>query len=545
LFDRNEWGSDIFGNTMPSPTDMAAWNQVWNNSGQMFKEAFGHAKTIGVKTCLGTELTMGLEPSGPEVGYDWARVMPQEVQDRVADPYDAATVKSVYKAVFDRIMKTHDLDYYWLWSWEIWSYWGVDNQQITAFKNDINRAQEALAELGNPFQIAHAGWILGTGDDPAEFEDTLPPEAPFCGLWDEAQGFESLSAGRVKWPATWMEEDWGLGQPQIEANRVWRDVKAAWDKNCDGMIAKHWRTKALIANANALREILWCYGPTGSPLSKGYPSNEDTFIDDVYLTWATQQFGPEAAQAIADILSAEDTKGTADQAALPSIMSWEGPPGTISRNSANWSSEQGKYTFVDNLVAQRGNIVGTGNQARYEYLLDCMESYKLMAEYGCVRDDYLNAISGSNWSTALTHRRAMARLFEQFQTMFTERIANVTDLGAIIHHELVNWYQLVEMATDSTLEYGLGGPIPSDAYPTSSYLGSAFVKVVPALTQVNDGEALTLKVLIMDTPTSATLYYRPLGGSSYTDIALTNVARNVYEVTIPAQSDDFEYYICL
>jgi hypothetical protein len=70
LFDRNEWGSDIFGNTMPSPTDMAAWNQVWNRSGQMLKEAFGHAKYIGVKTCLGTELTMGLEPSGPEVGYD-------------------------------------------------------------------------------------------------------------------------------------------------------------------------------------------------------------------------------------------------------------------------------------------------------------------------------------------------------------------------------------------------------------------------------------------------------------------------------------------
>ena len=540
LFDRNEWGSDIFGNTMPSPTDMAAWNQVWNNSGQMLKEAFGHAKTIGVKTCLGTELTMGLEPEGPEVGYDWARVMPQEVQDRVADPYDAATVRSVYKAVFDRIMKTHDLDYYWLWSWEVWSLWGVDNGQISAFKDDMNRAQEALAELGNPFQICHAGWKLGTVDNPDEFDTTFPYEAPFCGLWDAAEGFEYLHADRVKWPATWLEEDWGLGQPQLEGSRVYVDVKAAWDKSCDGMIAKHWRTKSLLANAVCMKDILWCYGPTGTPISKGVPSNQASWLDAVYLDWATRHFGPEAASSIANIISPIDNAG---EGAIPGILEWEGPPGAIKRNSASWSTEQSKYTFVDDLVALRPSIVGTGNLARYDYLLDCMESYKRMAEYGCVRDDYLNAISGSNWSTALTHRRAMARLFEQFQTMFIERTVNATDLGAIIHHELVNWYQLVEMATDSTLEYGLGGPIPSDAYPTSSYLGSAFVKVVPALTQVNDGEALTLKVLIMDTPTSATLYYRPLGGSSYTDIALTNVARNVYEVTIPAQSDDFEYYI--
>jgi hypothetical protein len=57
LFDRNEWGSDVFGTTMPAPGNMSAWIQVHNNTGQMLKDAFGHAKTIGVKTCLGTELT--------------------------------------------------------------------------------------------------------------------------------------------------------------------------------------------------------------------------------------------------------------------------------------------------------------------------------------------------------------------------------------------------------------------------------------------------------------------------------------------------------
>ena len=148
---------------------------------------------------------------------------------------------------------------------------------------------------------------------------------------------------------------------------------------------------------------------------------------------------------------------------MPSILEWEGPPGAIVPNSANWSSYQSNFTFVDDLVALRPQIVGAGNQGRYEYLLDTQESFKLMAEYGCVRDDYMNALDSSNWSTALNHRRSMARLFEQFQTMFIERIVNDTDLGAIIHHEIVNWYQLVEQLTDSDLSSGLGGSIPSDA----------------------------------------------------------------------------------
>ena len=540
LFDRNEWGSDVFGTTMPSPTDMTAWNQVWNRCGRMLKEAFGHAKMIGVKTCLGTELTMGLEPAGPEVGYNWARVMPPAVQARISNPYDPATVRNVYRAVFDRIRKTHDLDYYWLWSWEVWTRFGVSARQVQAFKDDILRADEALDELGRPFQLCHAGWILGTKDNPAEFDDTLAPGAPFCSLWDEADSMEDLPPARVKWAATWLEEDWGLGQPQLEASRIYGDVKAAWNKNCDGMIAKHWRAKALLANPISLRDILWCYGPTGTPVNKSIPPNRANWISDVYLDWARRQFGPETALSIANILAPIDNAG---EGALPAILKWEGPPGAIVQNSDNWSNLQNDFSFVDKLAALRPRVVGAGNRERFDYLLKCMQSYKLMAEYGCVRDDYMNALDDSNWSMALTHRRAMARLFERLQTKFTERIVNVSDLGAICHHEIVNWYQLVELETDNQLRSGLGGSIPADAYPSTRYKGSAFVKVIPALSQIYPGQPLTLEVLIMDSPTSATLRYRSLGDGSYTKIPLTHVARSVYTVMIPAQTDDFEYYI--
>jgi len=57
------------------------------------------------------------------------------------------------------------------------------------------------------------------------------------------------------------------------------------------------------------------------------------------------------------------------------------------------------------------------------------------------------------------------------------------------------------------------------------------------------GESLNLTVMIMQPPATATLYYRSLGNGSYTSIPLTNQDRGIYKVSIPAQQDDFEYYI--
>jgi hypothetical protein len=137
----------------------------------------------------------------------------------------------------------------------------------------------------------------------------------------------------------------------------------------------------------------------------------------------------------------------------------------------------------------------------------------------------------------------MANLWEQLMTLAVEKATNASDLGEILNLEIVNWKQLMMNKWDAQMEAGLGGSLPPEANPYTNYTGSACVKVTPARTQVYDGQSLDLTVLIMENPTSATLYYRPLGGGSYSSLSLTNVARGVYEVTIPAQSDDFEYYI--
>ena len=104
----------------------------------MFQSAFAHAKRLGVKTAVGTELPMGVEKKGAEVEADWVRGIPPALQahlkEKGLDPKDPEVVKEIYKGIFTRIMKTHDLDYYWLWTWEVWQAYDMTHAQIDAVK---------------------------------------------------------------------------------------------------------------------------------------------------------------------------------------------------------------------------------------------------------------------------------------------------------------------------------------------------------------------------------------------------------------------------
>ena len=137
----------------------------------------------------------------------------------------------------------------------------------------------------------------------------------------------------------------------------------------------------------------------------------------------------------------------------------------------------------------------------------------------------------------------MARLWEEIMTLQIEKATNASDLGEIINLEILSWKQLMINQWDQKLEDGLGQAIPADANPAMNYTGDPFVKVMPARTQVYGQKPFNLKVLIMGNTGSATLYYRSLGDEDYSNKDLSRVDRSVYEVTIPGQSQDFEYYI--
>jgi hypothetical protein len=546
LFEGNGFGSEVFENALP--VDLESSKVVFNQTGQMLGEAFNHAKQLNVQTAVGTELPLGLEPKGYGVQIDWARVMPPALQDRLEargyDPFDPAVVKEVYKGIFTRILKTHPPDYYWLWSWEVWSMHDpASKQQIEAFKDDIRIAYEALQELGSPFQLGLAGWIIGTVDDPVVFDDVLPYEAPFFGLWDEADGFEELSRNRIKWPATWLEEDWGLIQPQLELNRIYNDIRAALNKNCQGMIAKHWRTRAVGNNLSSMKDLLWTYTKTGTPFSNTIPANRSDWMDTFYLDWATQQFGREASAQIAKIFSSLDKPGPPS---IPSVSGWGddgGGPGAIKPNNEPWTSEQLRYSFVSELEALRPAIRGKGNLDRYDYWLKTMQMLRIMGEYGCLRYQFENAMEEKNWNQALDYRTNLARLFEQIITLQTEKVVNVSDLGEIANLEILDWHQLMELRWGDQLSHGLGTELPPESYPSKEYTGKASVKVLTRQSQLLKGDSLDLKILIVGEHKNPVLNWRPIGTGAFQSIPLSHVARGVYRLTIPETEHDFEYAI--
>ena len=548
LFDRDAYGSEVMGDAMP--TDVASSNAVFARAGALFATAFGHARRMGVKTALGTELPLGLEPRGPEVGAPWVRGMPPALQRRLEgqdlDPRDPEVVRAVYEGAFRRIMQTHHLDYFWLWTWEVWSWHGVNQRQIRAIEADIALASEAAARVDAPFQLALGGWIVGEADDPAVFDDLLPPEVPFFGLWDEAMGFEDLQADRVKWPGTWLEEDWGLAQPQLVMRRLHGDVSAAVDKDCDGILAKHWRTRILGANAHAYKDLTWSYGTTGgdwAPLS--IDRGRDAWIADTYRDWAVRQFGVEAGPAVAEILAALDQSG--EEGLLPTPLGF-GPAEIQSARDDDaaprtWAQAQADYAFIDELEALEETVVGAGSRERYAYWLASFQVLRLMGEYSYERATFEEAMEEEWFEAALESRRRLARLWEELMGLEAQKAINSSDLGEIVNLEVLNWMELVEVENGPALEAGLGRALPDDAHPDQAYTGPPRVVVTPARTVAYAGEELVLDALALGDPRAVTLHHRPMGQGEFTAVAFEHQARGAWSTTLPPLTEDLEYYV--
>ena len=558
IFDRNDFGPDVMGTQIY--TDLAGQNEAFNKTGAMFKNAFAHAKRLGVKTAIGTELPMGVEKKGAETEADWVRGIPPALQTHLKqqglDPKDPKVVKDIYKGIFTRIMKTHDLDYYWLWTWEVWQHYDMTPAQINAVKQDIALAREALDELGNPFQIAMAGWKIGSADNPAEFDDPelLPYEAPIMGLWDEAESFENLSRQRKKWPATWLEEDWGLAQPQLDIGRIWSDARAALTKGGHGLIAKHWRTRILSPNIGAMRDLTWSYGTTSAPPQRIIPNNKNSWWSDYYERWAITQFGPEVGAEAGAIFASLDKSGINKPGGLPSINHWEteseddgvgSSPAAIRPNEEeSWATAKKDYAFVEKLEALRPMVVGKGNQERFDYFLKTFQVMRLMGEFSVVRQQFELAMQEDGYAKALAARTKMARLFEKMMRLHLEKATNASDLGEIVNLEILNWHQLVVLKWDEQLKQGLRKPIPASANPSTIYDGAPLIRVLGTETQINKGQPLELSLIALGTDdTPPVLKVRPLGRGAWQDVPVDHKARRVYSAVIPPQSGDFEYYL--
>ena len=250
LFDRDDWAPAVLEGYCPLPQTPQGCNEVFNRTAAQFREAFTFARQLGVKTCLGTETPL---------------TVPRAVQQRAqAGRTGQALARSVYEATFRRIMASHPLDYYWLWTPEGWTWSGNNAAEYSAAVADIRLAIDAAKNVHAPFQIATAGWVLGPAQDRAALDRDLPKEVPLSAIsrnlgYEEVDAGFGRIAGRQKWAIPWLESDSrnGLAAVQLFAGRARRDAADALAGHCTGLMGLHWRTEILSPNVSALAQAAW------------------------------------------------------------------------------------------------------------------------------------------------------------------------------------------------------------------------------------------------------------------------------------------------
>jgi len=284
LFERDAYGADVMLAMCPRPDKPEDCNELFHRTGEMLREAFRHARMLGVKTCLGTETPL---------------TIPKRVQERLKamskNPADPATIRELYEGIFLRAARAYPLDYYWFWTPEGWTWQGVSDENVQKTITDMRMAYEAAKKVKAPFQLATCGWVLGPQGDRSMFDRILPKDMPLScinrqvGKEPVDPGFAKVK-GRPKWAIPWLEDDPALTSPQLWAGRMRRDAADALRYGCTGLMGIHWRTRILGPNVLALAWAAWDQsgwskaetepsGPVGGQVA-AFPNNPITGTDD-------------------------------------------------------------------------------------------------------------------------------------------------------------------------------------------------------------------------------------------------------------------------
>ena len=192
---------------------------------------------------------------GGEQHKDW-------LADGAMPPTRPEDIRKLYAGIFQRIMRTHPLDFYWFWTPEGWTWGNVPPEQVEATMKDLKLAIEAAAEVKAPFRLATCGWVLGPQNDRALFDRDLPKDMPLSCI-NRAVGHEPVEPafarvnGRDIWAIPWMEDDPALTSTQLWAGRMRKDAADAQAYGCTGLMGIHWRTRNLGPNVSALAQACW------------------------------------------------------------------------------------------------------------------------------------------------------------------------------------------------------------------------------------------------------------------------------------------------
>jgi len=528
LFEVDAYGSDPMLGNCPEPITPAGCNDVFNRTSHMLRDAFNFAHELQIKTCVGTETPI---------------VIPKLVAGRIAPR--APSFESLYCGIFQRAAKAYDIDYYWLWTPETWTFQEVKPEQVTATTNDLAIAYSALKKAKLPFQLATCGWVLGPPSDRAMFGKILPDDVPIScinrhvGNMPIDAGFKTIT-NHSKWAIPWLEDDGALTSPELWVSRMRRDAADALDYGCDGLMGIHWRTRVLSPNIGALQQSMW---------SQSWKNGTNRPCEDFYRDWAEHEFGPAVGEAASKIFTQIDGK-------LPRPTDWIKGPGGLKPDTRPWEIVQNEFWYADGFATLQPAVSGKGNRERFDYWNHQFQYMKATAKLRCAWHDFNKAMERVRVTTDPAEKTKLARelalparelIIERLDSVCHHLLATVSTKGEM--GVVANWEEhilpdlLIKPGVE--LEQLLGEKLPPEALPKKAYYGPLRIIVPTVCSIANAGEKLQIKAIVLSqTPvTSVTLKYREIGARNYKQLPLRTLARAVYTVQLPSLKNDLEYYV--
>jgi hypothetical protein len=555
LFAQDDYGAEVMQGLMPWPRTPEQCNLLFNRVGDLFGEAFRFGRRLGVQVCIGTETPFWV-PAGVRA----------KIQQQGRDPDDPAVLRELCRGMFERIQRSHPVDYFWVWTPER----ALDVDKTEA---DLRMVAEVARAQDPPVGVAVSGWGW-LAHQFTNFDRTLPRQMAFSCINDHL-GFAPVTPEfgqlqeRVRWCIPWMEDDTAMTVPQLFAGRVRKDAADARRLGCTGLMGIHWRTKVLAPNLAMLAQSGWDrHDHAGKPFdivgTEGTVTNPRVYpqrslpTDDFYADWCQAQFGPEVASQTARIFSRMDGRlprpacwapgGQYGSAAGPGIV---GDP-----DPRPWESVAREYAFVDELAALRPQVSGAGNRERFDYWLGQFQYLKAMGRLRCTRaqlDQATDRAEAASYAqrpaavtAALQARRQLAVDWGAMMTHLLQTVSTPGEMGTVANLELhtrVSGGYLTSL--DARLEQLLGEPLPAECAIPRDYAGQPRLIVPTVRSVLTQGETLTLKIIALDKQPvqSVSVRLRPLGRGAWQALAATHLARAVWRAALPPVTEDFEYQV--
>ena len=131
-------------------------------------------------------------------------------------------------------------------------------------------------------------------------------------------------------------------------------------------------------------------------------------------------------------------------------------------------------------------------------------------------------------------------------THLLETVSTPGEMGTVANLELhtrVSGGYLTN--SDARLEELLVKPLPGDCAIPTDYAGKPRLVVPTVRSVVLDGEALQLKILVLDQQPvqSVSVHIRPLAKGEWRTIEASHLARSAWQAKLPPATEDFEYSI--